>query len=77
MAKHCENTSNSSKVSIGRPFHILNTLEIFALDKTLYTFLDHVEIWTESTGELCDDFSEELLMGKLFALSIQNSSARP
>lgn len=56
------------QIAIRRPVRILHAFQVLPLDQAFDPLLDHVDIGHEPHGQLLDDFSDELLVGKLLAL---------
>ena len=52
-------------------WRIFDALKILALDQTLDTLFDHVDLRLELRGELVEYLSNKLLMRQFFALPIE------
>lgn len=52
-------------------WRIFDALKILALDQTLDTFLDHVDLRLELWSELVEYLSDKLLVRQFFALPVE------
>lgn len=65
---HSDSEHTLRDVSVcGRLFR--NTLQVLAIDQTLNTTLDHVDVWDKARRKLGEDLGHQLRMDELFALS--------
>ena len=58
----------SSHVAVSGSRWILHPFEIFSLDQTFDSLLDHGNVWQEPSRELVDDFCDEVGVIELFSL---------
>ena len=59
------------QISVRVDWRIFDALKILALDQTLDTFFDHVDLRLELWSELVEYLSDKLLVRQFFALPIE------